>query len=83
MCFCLSLVEDDEVEPVCLVAITELAVGERFSLALEFKLTGFDENSWIFYTFVMTLGYFLESFEVVIVLGVKVVECVIFLVFLS
>lgn len=94
MCFCLSLVneeEEEEVEPgkllVCLVATTELAVGERFSPTLEFKLRGFDENSWIFFTFVMTVGYFLDSFEVVVVvvLGVKVeeVEYAIFLAFLS
>ena len=89
----MSLVEEEEEEeevepgrlPVSLVAINELAVGERLSATLGFKLTGFDENSSIFLTFVMIVGYFLECFEAVIVLGVKVedVECIIFLVFLS
>lgn len=55
-------------------AAIELADGDKVSWVLILKLTGLEENYWIFLTLVMTWGYFLDNFVVAFPLGVQIDE---------
>ena len=55
-------------------AVIELVDGDMVSWVLIFKFTGLEENYWIFLTFVMAWGYFLDNFVVAFPLGVQIDE---------